>query len=103
MIFCNVYHYTFQIIPHTFGHLDWSRPTPVADGLCAHWPSACLRAVVYIHAMVIIIIIIIYVERSLTILPWSKYIIAFKNVCIYVCMRIGRVHVSDAHRPTIHC
>ena len=35
MIVCNVYEYTFQMIPHTFGHLDWYRPTPVADGLLA--------------------------------------------------------------------
>ena len=35
-IFCNVYEYTFQMIPHTFGHLDWYRPTPVADGLDLH-------------------------------------------------------------------
>ena len=33
IIFCNVYEYTFQMIPHTFGHLVWYRPTPVAQGL----------------------------------------------------------------------
>ena len=33
MICCNVYEYTFKMIPNTFGHLEWYRPTPVADGL----------------------------------------------------------------------